>query len=315
MGGTLSFRSSEYWITQKGRRMFDLYTLLRSSSNSFVNMAIASEDYKCAVLLADHEVMNTDPRFAWISSILPLETQIRGACPVQNYFIKGILSNEASAAFHLTALPNQKQLLLEETSALYGLKDLVGALLEYSSRYPGFTGTPSFSAAHVWFKFRVQLHSVFDESIIMPSQLAQAYSPSKEFPWGNCDTVLLAGQGKDPYVVQVQAVLVPIASHGVSLLPSLLQPLLYIQYFKVIANPSDHTEVKRMLHGNPQRQHERFRRIVPLAEVAQAVELIPLYGPTKDPSINATNSLEVPTCFLLNCYSDKEVYCSMLVDD
>ncbi|EGO31260.1 hypothetical protein SERLADRAFT_405115 [Serpula lacrymans var. lacrymans S7.9] len=190
------------------RRMFDLYTLLRSSGKGFINQAIASEDYECALLLADHEVVDTDPHFAWISSILPQETRFTGSRLVRNHFIKGILSDDASTAFHITVAPNIKSSL-------------------------------PFQNVRVWFKFRIQLHLVFDNKIIMPSQLVQAYPRNQQFPWGNCDTVLLGGTGQDP-----------------------------------------------------QRRHQRVGRIVPLTAVAQAVELIPLYGATKDPAINNERASE-----------------------
>ncbi|EGO05412.1 hypothetical protein SERLA73DRAFT_69027 [Serpula lacrymans var. lacrymans S7.3] len=183
--------------------MFDLYTLLRSSGKGFINQAIASEDYECALLLADHEVVDTDPHFAWISSILPQETRFTGSRLVRNHFIKGILSDDASTAFHITVAPNIKSMSLQDASNLYGLPDLASTFLQYLSHYPGFSGSLPFQNVRVWFKFRIQLHLVFDNKIIMPSQLVQAYPRNQQFPWGNCDTVLLGGTGQEPCVVQI----------------------------------------------------------------------------------------------------------------
>ncbi|EGN94075.1 hypothetical protein SERLA73DRAFT_163140 [Serpula lacrymans var. lacrymans S7.3] len=205
-------------------RMFDLYTLLRSSGKGFINQAIASEDYECALSLADHKVVDTDPHFVWISSILPQETCFTGSRPVRNHFIKGILSDDASTAFHITVAPNIKSSL-------------------------------PFQNVQVWFKFQIQLHSVFDNKIIMPSQLVNFLGI----------TVIL-------YYWEVR-----------------------VKYFQVIAHPSSRPEVdmfivERSFHVDPQRRHQRVGRIVLLTAVAQAVELIPLYGATKDPAINAIDS-------------------------
>ena len=48
-----------------------------------------------------------------------------------------------------------------------------------------------FKSINIWHKFQVQLYSNFQSSLIMPSQVVQAYPPSNLFPFGNCNVVLL----------------------------------------------------------------------------------------------------------------------------
>jgi hypothetical protein len=47
-------------------------------------------------------------------------------------------------------------------------------------------------------------------------------------------------------------------------------------------------------------------------DIAHTVDLIPVFGAQKDPQITANNTLEYPTDFYLNNFSDKEVYQSVL---
>ncbi|KAG2747601.1 hypothetical protein P692DRAFT_20736136, partial [Suillus brevipes Sb2] len=44
-------------------------------------------------------------------------------------------------------------------------------------------------------KFRLQLHSVFQQCVIIPSRAVQAYPPNDNFPLDNCDTILVDATG------------------------------------------------------------------------------------------------------------------------
>jgi hypothetical protein len=59
-------------------------------------------------------------------------------------------------------------------------------------------------------------------------------------------------------------------------------------------------------------QRTRIGDIIPITSVARTVDLIPVFGAQKDPWIMAQNSLEYPTDFYLNNFSDKEIYQTVL---
>ncbi|KAG2357810.1 hypothetical protein BDR07DRAFT_1296764, partial [Suillus spraguei] len=81
----------------KTMQCFNLYTLLHSYTAPLVN-AIATED---------NIIVETDPTLAWIACVLPGEqNHFHGPRPVCNHFLKGILSIEANAAFHVTISPD-----------------------------------------------------------------------------------------------------------------------------------------------------------------------------------------------------------------
>ncbi|KAG1723222.1 hypothetical protein EDB19DRAFT_1898102 [Suillus lakei] len=80
-------------------RRFNLYTLLHSHGTPLVN-AIATED---------SIVAETDPTLAWIARVLPAEQKrFHGPRPIRNHFLKGVLSVESNAAFHLTVSPDRR---------------------------------------------------------------------------------------------------------------------------------------------------------------------------------------------------------------
>jgi hypothetical protein len=58
----------------------------------------------------------------------------------------------------------------------------------------------------------------------------------------------------------------------------------------------------------------RMGDIIPLTDIAQAVDIVPVYGAQKDPQITTKNSLDLPMNFYLNCFSDKEIYHTILTE-
>ena len=58
----------------------------------------------------------------------------------------------------------------------------------------------------------------------------------------------------------------------------------------------------------------RIGDIISLTDIMRAVDIVPVYGRQKDPHITAKNSLEVPVDFYLNCFSDKEIYHTILTE-
>ncbi|KAG2348378.1 hypothetical protein BDR05DRAFT_875104, partial [Suillus weaverae] len=136
-------------------RQFDLYTLLCEQGISLINVMDNEFD----------EAVDMDPTFSWIACIAPQEMhRFQAIHPVHNHFLKGLLSDEANAAFHITIAHD----LANRQNSLYH-----GHLLK------------------TWYKFRLQLHSRLHPCNITPSQQVQAYPPSDTYPFGNCDIVLL----------------------------------------------------------------------------------------------------------------------------
>jgi hypothetical protein len=59
-------------------------------------------------------------------------------------------------------------------------------------------------------------------------------------------------------------------------------------------------------------QRARLGDIIPITSVARTVDLVPVFGAQKDLQITAKNTLEYPTDFYLNNFSDKETYQTVL---
>ncbi|KAG2146426.1 uncharacterized protein EDB93DRAFT_1240884 [Suillus bovinus] len=294
-------------------RRFNLYTLLHSHGTPLVN----------AIAIEDNIVTETDPTLAWIARVLPGEqNRFHGPRPVRNHFLKGILSVEANAAFHVTISPDRKSLPITDLQSIYSLPNFGAVLMEYindsSQNTPTTAWTCARDSVRTWNKFRLQLHSTFQSRVVMPSQIVQAFPPSETFPMGNCDAVLVQLPGNDDtYIAQVRCVFQAIARKGYTL-PHYLKdsPLLYVQYFQITATPTEDASagmyrVKRIYHQDRTGRIFRPGGIIPLTAVTCAVELIPMYGSKMDRTINATNAMEICDEYYLNTFSDKEVFNTM----
>ncbi|KAG2127113.1 hypothetical protein DEU56DRAFT_915826 [Suillus clintonianus] len=272
---------------------FNLYTLLHSHGTPLVN-AIATED---------SIVAETDPTLAWIARVLPSEQKhFHGLHPIQNHFLKGILSVEANAAFHVTVSPDHKSLSITDLQSLYSLPDFGAVLTEYindsSQNTPTTAWTCTRDSVRTWNKFRLQLLSTFKSRVVMPSQIVQVFPPSDTFPLGNCDAVLVQlPANDDTYIAQVHCIFQAVTKKGHTL-PRYLEdsPLLYVQYFQITATPTED-----MSAGI----------IIPLTVVTCAIKLIPVYGSKMDRTISAANAMEICDEYYLNTFSDKEVFNTM----
>ncbi|EGO27165.1 hypothetical protein SERLADRAFT_406355 [Serpula lacrymans var. lacrymans S7.9] len=306
-------------------RQFELYTLLRLFHQDLVNVAIRTEQ---------DEIADLDPELAWVLQFATAaeEIQYQSPRPVQNHFLKGLTSDDSNIAFHLTVVPDIHSTSMHDAAISLNLPDLSAALYNFvkglsikqccsQGSFNGQGGIDlGFDKVQLWFKFRLQQHSVFKTQVIMPSQMVQAFSPSNDAPFGNCDTVLIQLKTTEmPEVAQVRTVIVPIARKGSVLHPALNQPIAYIQLFKVVSSPAQQPDVdmfvvKRAFHSEPSLNGDtqRLGGFIPLTLITQAIELIPVYGERMDRTINAMNSLEVPLYFYVNNSSDKEVYRSMM---
>ncbi|KAG1819057.1 uncharacterized protein BJ212DRAFT_1446201 [Suillus subaureus] len=151
---------------QEYMEIFDLYALLSFHGVSLVNAMHAEEE----------EVAITNPALAWVSRVLPDEVKsVCGPQPVHNHFLKGIFSGDVQTTFQVNITPDYKS-LGEHTC-----------------------WDPKYGHYQVWNKFWLQLHSAFQQCVIMPSRVVQAYPPSNDFPLSNCDTILIDTMGINCY--------------------------------------------------------------------------------------------------------------------
>ena len=129
------------------------------------------------------------------------------------------------------------------------------------------------------------------------------------------------------HVAQVRAVfqLTP-PPHSKDKLPDFLTtPLLYIQLFDITTDPDNQPHMRmwmleRVFDSIPGQlvSTNHVGLVIPLTEVTQAVDLVPVFGESVDRSTTAATSQEVYNHFYLNYYADKEsfnmLYNSMYMD-
>jgi len=174
--------------------LFNLYSLMRSHDVSMINTVTDLEQ---------SYVTYVDPALSWVQEVLPGEQIcLIGPHPICNHFLKGILHKDSQATFNLTVKPDSSHLTIQQLLLMYKLREFPSLYALYIHRsvltLPDITQSQftswnalSFSA---WRKFRLQLLSVFNNCTVMPSHLIQAYPPSKNFPYGYTDAVLLNSQ-------------------------------------------------------------------------------------------------------------------------
>ncbi|KAG2348172.1 hypothetical protein BDR05DRAFT_875755, partial [Suillus weaverae] len=123
-----------------------------------------------------------------------------GPRPVRNHFLKGILSGDAQTAFQVNVTPDYRSLSPAEISTKYILPNFNCTLANFIAQSSSSSGehtrwNPEYGHYHTWNKFWLQLHSAFQQRVIIPSRVVQAYPPSNDFPLGNCDTILVDATG------------------------------------------------------------------------------------------------------------------------
>ncbi|KAG1870896.1 hypothetical protein F4604DRAFT_2017171 [Suillus subluteus] len=300
---------------QEAMEIFNLYALLTSCGAPLVNAMCAEED----------EVATTNPVLSWVSQVLPGEVKsVHGPRPVHNHFLKGILSRDAQTAFQVNVTPDYRSLSPTEIFAKYALPDFDCMLADFITRSSTSSGkhtrwNPRYGRYQAWNKFRLQLHSAFQQHVIMPSRVVQAYPPSNNFPLGNCDTVLIDAMGINgkmmSYVGQVRLIFQPTVRRSSNLeLPSYLSdPLLYVQFFRFVSCPDDHPKLAMWTVERAYRQDENGNRhreggVIQVTDVTHAVELIPVHGEAVAKGVSSATCLESYDCFFLNNFADKESY-------
>ncbi|KAI5984295.1 hypothetical protein EDD15DRAFT_2177408, partial [Pisolithus albus] len=279
---------------------FDLYVLLCTNGTLFGSIPTVEDG---ATPLPHPVVPEEDYSFT-------------GSATFRNHFLQGFVSDDATTAFHVTQKPDFADKPLSYVSTTYGLPDLPARLLSYIDSVAGPNSPFRSRLLRGWLKFRIQMHSWLRPLTVLPSQQVQALPPSKEYPYGKCDTVLarLTSPSGTPttLVVQVRAVFA-LSTRGNALPPDLSYPLLYVQCFAFVATPAEQPEigmytVRRMFIENINGGRYRAGAIIPILDVTHAVELIPKYGAAASRDATSETSLELYDEFYLNCFSSKEFY-------
>ncbi|KAH9166213.1 hypothetical protein EDB89DRAFT_2115908 [Lactarius sanguifluus] len=254
--------------------------------------------------------------------------------PTANYFLNGFVSSDSLTAFHLNKTPDVASISISDAANLYALQDFWPALGDFTRGLSHqqrrgrriSRGHPDVGFDHirVWFRFKIQLRSTHDRHVVVPAQTVQALPLSKKHPQGLCDAVLIHTHGDaGDESFQVRMVFQPISCEQPS---ESIHPLLcYVQKFSFAGRRAeDGTRskeqnvgmylVRRQFRAPTVGSGERMRMgdITPIIDIARAVDIVPVYGARMDPRITAENSLDIPTDFYLNDFSDKEIYYTLL---
>ncbi|KAG2096012.1 hypothetical protein BD769DRAFT_1678152 [Suillus cothurnatus] len=200
-------------------RQFDLYSFLCSTNSSLNNLILNEFD----------EVVDMDPAFAWITCVTPEDLScFKGPQPVCNHFLKGLLSDDSVAAFHITVSSDLADKTPTFSTQHYVLPDFSQQLCSFIEHVDRVGSHFQNHLLRVWFKFCLQLHSSLHLLLMMPSQQVQAYPPSDTHCLGNCDVVLLRTQSGDNIIAQVWMIF-GLLMRGTRLPPALAQPFIYVQ--------------------------------------------------------------------------------------
>ncbi|KAI6020817.1 hypothetical protein BKA83DRAFT_4464486 [Pisolithus microcarpus] len=292
---------------QECMHLMDVYLLLCEHNEPLVNASADEEEL----------LSSNDPTSAWISHVAPSE-QCRFNSPrlIHNLFTKGLLSNGTPATLSVTITPDCKKLSTCDIADIYALPDFATQLAEYVAQCTGSMTSQfilqSFNEVVVWYKFHIQQYSISAPSVIMPSQVVQALTPSPDFPLGNCDAVLLNtheeslhNHGSSTLIgIKVRTVFQLTSSHCSQTTPTFFaHPLLYVQPLNVIATPDNQPDTRLWtLKGS----HMGF--IIPLTEVVHPADLVPVFGERVNRTVTAATSQQVYDRFYLNYFTTKEAF-------
>ncbi|KAH9009022.1 hypothetical protein EDB84DRAFT_1446577 [Lactarius hengduanensis] len=117
-------------------------------------------------------------------AVAACEEIIMSERPMQNYFLKGLVSLNSLAAFHLKKTPDIASISIGEATRLYALQDFWPALGDFMS-----------GLSHQQRRGRRVSRGCPDVGFKAISQTVQVLPPSQEHPHGLCDTVLIHGLG------------------------------------------------------------------------------------------------------------------------
>lgn len=197
-------------------RLFDLYLAWRMTnhSESVVKTMISTEDEETTIdptlesemdYTEDEEMTTIDPTLEFLQRVLPDKVStFRGPRPFRNHFQNpnSLISTGGEIALHVTIHPDHSKISIARMQTVYHLPDLPSVISRYideASQDHQVCVWDAKGKVSTWNKFCVQLHSSGRGRSVDKTQIVQAYPPSREYPLGNCDAVLLRRGGREFY--------------------------------------------------------------------------------------------------------------------
>ena len=108
-------------------RRFNLYSLLRERDASLTNTSLASDDPRYV-----------DPTMDWVQHIAPEEAnRFHGPRTFRNHFLKGIITEDSTTAFHVTVKPDFADKPPNYMATTYNLPNFPALLWNYIDAIPG----------------------------------------------------------------------------------------------------------------------------------------------------------------------------------
>ncbi|KAI6094390.1 hypothetical protein EDD16DRAFT_1787737 [Pisolithus croceorrhizus] len=276
------------WLDhEESIHQFDLYSLLLERDANLMNMLYSEPNISSYV----------NPTADWLQHVALEEvSHFHGPRTFHNHFLKGIISDDSTTAFHITVKPDYVDKSSNYLATTYNLPNFLLLLWNYIDGIPGDHHCLGGHLLKGW------------TNNIIPSQQVQALPPSTKHPLGKCDAVLVH-----------YTLLSGTASEGSPLPTGFSDPLLYVQYFTFTAMPINQPDVamytiEHMFNNGPEGSRTHVGVIIPLLDVIHAVELIPNYGVAANCEVTSQTCQEVYDKFFLNNFTDKEWYYTMYHD-
>ncbi|KZP29451.1 hypothetical protein FIBSPDRAFT_727430 [Athelia psychrophila] len=254
-------------------------------------------------------------------------------------------------SFHLTRDPSFS-LDVDKASGIFGLPDLRQALADYwrdaadprvnvmtsivGARRTSLPGCNlPFDSIRLWPKIRMQTKTFHDSESVAEPRTVMAAPPSKEWAFGQCDTVLVNNDPSKLWPASgfignylMSSILLHLQNiylgHSAAQLRAILHVrgtdefLAYVHRFDVVPQSTCVGSSRRMLprpnsvtgmYVLKRAVHADGRKlggIIPVSRIRGPVELAPRFGEKADTRLKMDNSMEYSTEFWLNKYAGKE---------
>ena len=167
---------------EESSRLFNLYALLQDKTFSLMNMLSAEGDVP----------QHSDPTLDWVLRVSPTDkSRFKGPRVIRNLFSKGLVSDDATVAFHLTVKSDFADKSSNHLVTMYALPDFATHLQAYIMTTCDNASCFQARSLKGWLKFRIQQQSRLQPCNMMASQQIQALPPSDEHPFGKCDVLLV----------------------------------------------------------------------------------------------------------------------------
>ena len=260
----------------------------------------------------------------------------------------------ASTAFHLTRDPPFKQMLVDDVAAMFQLPDLRPALADYLQRLKTHESSLSvggrriatpgsqlpFDKLQVWPRIRIQTKAIHHPNNILPPQTLNVCPPSKEWPHGRYDAVLvnidhnftwpksrLNGKQHTSYyiakrslmstsghiVAEIRLIMRAVLSQGSRPIRGLDSFISYVQRFDVVPQLAsglapDPVSEMYALKRSTRSDGTRMGDVVPVAQFRVPIPLDPRFGQEANSRLSKETSPKYTNEFWLNKYFDKDIY-------